>query len=237
MTSLSVIISTYNEANSIGNTLNKLITYDNIDEIVIVDDNSSDGTIEIIKNFKNQKIKLYVRKDTKGFSSAFIYGIIVSNGTHILRFDADMYSSIDLFIDAYNKNNEIDCIIFSRYVNNGTDERSNYRKIPSLLINKLCQFILSKRIKDYTSCIMIFKRELLRDIQISNSQYANFIIKFIFDIIYKKKTFKEIGFKQKKETEFNSKSAASFFVFLKNGTFYFITILKCFLIRILYILK
>ena len=232
MNNLSIVLSTYNEVNNIKQTLTKLVSKESVSEIIIVDDNSTDGTSDIIKTMNNDKIKLFVRKKTKGFASAFIFGIMMSNGNHILRFDLDMYSEIDFFIDTFEKNKDRDCVIFSRYILGGKDLRGSYRKISSFILNKLCQFLLSHRIKDYTSCIMFFKRNLLSDILPQNSYYANFIVEFSFSLILKKKNFLEIPFTQKKNTELNSKSSPSILGFLKNGFFYLITILKCVLSKI-----
>jgi dolichol-phosphate mannosyltransferase len=232
MNDLSIVLSTYNEANNIGQALTQLIKKTSIKEIIIIDDNSTDGTADIIDNLKNDKIKLYVRKKTRGFASAFIFGILMSNGKYILRFDIDMYHEIDFFIDAFEKNKDRDCVIFSRYVLNGNDLRSNYREKTSLILNKLCQYVLSNKIKDYTSCIMFFKRDLLSDILPQNSYYANFIIEFVFSLIIKKKNYLEIAFIQKKNTELNSKSAPNLLSFLINGIFYLITIFKCILLKI-----
>jgi len=232
MSNLSIVLCTYNEASNIKETLIKLINKNLIKEIIIIDDDSADGTINIIESLDNDKIKLYVRKKTKGFASAFIFGIIMSSGDYILRFDVDMFAEIDFFLDAFEKNKDKDCVIFSRYVENGKDLRGNYRKIPSLILNKICQHLLSKKIKDYTSCIIFFKREILSDIIPQNSYYANFIIEFVFSLILKKKNYLEIGFEQKKSTELNSKSSPNILGFLKNGFFYLITILKCVLLKI-----
>ncbi len=234
MNNLSIILCAYNEADSIKKTLNKLINKDLIREIIIVDDNSTDGTSEIIKSFDSDKIKLFIRKNTKGFASAFIFGIMMSRGDYILRFDVDMFDEINFFLDTFEKNKDNDCVIFSRYVMNGNDLRSSYRKMSSLILNKLCQYLLSNKIKDYTSCIMFFKRSLLSDIAPQNSYYANFIIEFVFLLIHKKKNYLEIGFVQKKSTELNSKSSPNIMGFLKNGFFYLITILKCVLLKIIY---
>ena len=187
MNNLSIILSTYNEAHNIEQTLTKLINKEIVKEIIIIDDNSSDKTSNIINNIKNSKIKLFVRKNTRGFASAFIFGLMMSNGEYVLRFDLDMHSEIDLFINTFEKNKDKDCVIFSRYVENGKDLRGMYRKIPSLIINRLCQFLLSNKIKDYTSCIMFFKKSILKDILPKNTYYANFIIEFIFLLIIKKK--------------------------------------------------
>jgi len=232
MNNLSIVLSTFNEESNIKQTLVKLLNNTSVKEIIIVDDSSTDNTVNIINHLRNDKIKLFIRKTTKGFASAFIFGIIMSSGNYILRFDLDMHTEIDFFIKTFEKNKDKDCVIFSRYVNNGFDSRSNYRKISSLLLNTICQYLLSKKIKDYTSCIMFFKRGLLSDIFPQNSYYANFIIEFVFSLILKKKNYLEVGFIQKKNTELNSKSAPNIFTFLKNGFFYLITILKCVLLRI-----
>jgi glycosyltransferase involved in cell wall biosynthesis len=232
MNKLSVILNTYNEAENIIPTIKKLLDNNYISEIVIVDDNSTDNTANIIYNFKNDKIKLFIRKNTKGFASAFIYGIIMSHGDYILRFDVDMHSEIDFFIKNFDKIEDNDLIIFSRYVQNGSDQRGNYRKIPSLIINKICQYLLSSKIKDYTSCIMLFRRDVLQDIFPLNTQYANFIIEFVFNFILKNKKFVEIGYEQKKNTELNSKSAPNIIRYLINGFLYLITIFKCTILRI-----
>ena len=232
MSNLSIVLCTYNEAKNIKQTLIKLVNNNSVKEIIIIDDSSTDGTSDIIKSLNDNKIKLFVRKNTKGFASAFIFGIMMSQNDYILRFDIDMTDEINLFLDSFEKNKDRDCVIFSRYVEGGKDLRSNYRKIPSLILNKICQYLISSKIKDYTSCIIFFKRSLLSDIMPQNTYYANFIIEFVFSLIIKKKNYLEIGFEQKKVTELNSKSAPNILSFLKNGSFYLITILKCVLLKI-----
>ena len=199
MNNLSIVLSTYNEENNIEQTLTKLLNNASIKEVIIVDDSSTDNTVDIINHFKNNKVKLFIRKTTKGFASAFIFGVVMSSGKYILRFDLDMHTEIDFFIKTFQENKDKDCVIFSRYVKNGFDSRGNYRKISSLLLNTICQYLLSKKIKDYTSCIMFFKRDLLSDIFPQNSYYANFIIEFVFSLILKNKDYLEIGFNQKKK--------------------------------------
>jgi dolichol-phosphate mannosyltransferase len=232
MTNLSIILSTYNEEENISKSLEKIINNKIVDEIIIIDDNSSDNTVNIIKTFNNDKIKLFIRKRTKGFASAFIFGLFVSSGKYILRFDVDMHSQISFFLESFKKYNNKECVIFSRYVENGNDLRGSYRKISSLILNKTCQYLLSGKIKDYTSCIMFFKRDLLKDVIPNNTSYANFIIEFVFDLILKNKEYLEVGYTQTKSTEMNSKSAPNILNFLKNGFFYLISIFRCILLKI-----
>lgn len=234
MKDLSIVLSTYNEANNIRQTINSLLTKNNVKEIIIIDDDSSDGTIDVLKKLQNSKIKIVIRKKIRGFASAFIDGLKIATGDYILRFDLDMYESIDFFFDAFQKigTNE-DCIIFSRYIGNGKDYRSIYRSMPSYILNKLCQKLLYSKIKDYTSCIIIFKRDILSEIFPKNTHYANFIIDFIFEMIRKNKNIKEVPFVQNKITEVNSKSAPNVIKFLFNGSFYLFSILRCMFIKLL----
>lgn len=231
MNNLSIVLCSYNEEKFIEKTLINLLDKEIVNEIIIIDDNSNDQTINIIKNIKNNKIKLFVRKDVRGFASALKLGISMVKNNYILRFDVDMYSKINYFLNKFNEYPDKDCIIFSRYTEGGEDERSTYRKLPSLIINKICTFFLSSKIKDYTSCIMIFKKEILNEIPIKNTYYANFIIEFIFLIIKKNKNYVEVPFIQTKNTEENSKSAPNFFTFFKNGSLYLLTIMKCLFIK------
>ena len=70
MNDLSVILCSYNEEKNIGKTLKKLLKYNTI-KIIIIDDNSTDKTISIIKSIRNKKIRLYVRKKVRGFCLCF----------------------------------------------------------------------------------------------------------------------------------------------------------------------
>ena len=103
MNTLSVILCTYNEEKFIGRALKKLIKRNIVGEIIIIDDNSQDKTIQIVNKFKSKKVKLYVRKKIRGFASALNYGIMKSSFNNILRFDVDMYSDIDYFLHSFHK--------------------------------------------------------------------------------------------------------------------------------------
>ena len=57
MSDLSIVLCTYNEAHNIRQALVGLINKPSVKEIIIIDDNSTDGTANIINNLRNDKIK------------------------------------------------------------------------------------------------------------------------------------------------------------------------------------
>ena len=232
MKTLSVILCTYNEANNIIGALNALLSSRVVNEIIVIDDNSTDETVNLINKFSDPRIKLVVRKNTRGFASAFIYGVIISKSDYIMRFDVDMFPETNFFLDIFEEKSEYEFLIFSRYCKTGKDLRGPYRKISSLFINKLCQLLLSNKVRDYTSCLFFFKKDILKDLSIQNTSYANFIIMFVYEAILKDIDIFEVGFTQKKETEKNSKSAPNILIFLKHGFYYILTIFKCLFLRL-----
>ena len=62
---VSIILSTYNEKPSIEFTISELVKNLPGLEIVVVDDNSPDGTLEILKKIKYEKLKIFSRKKTR----------------------------------------------------------------------------------------------------------------------------------------------------------------------------
>lgn len=88
MTKISCIIAAYNEAERIGNVLETVCAHPLLDEIIVVDDGSSDNTKEIVKNFA--RVKLVVHEKNKGKSQAVVSGFLQSSGEYILLMDADL---------------------------------------------------------------------------------------------------------------------------------------------------
>lgn len=89
---VSIIIASYNKQKFISETINSVLTqsYKNW-ELVIVDDNSTDGTVVIIKDLinKDKRIKLYENKKNRGANYCRNYGIKVANGEFLIFLDAD----------------------------------------------------------------------------------------------------------------------------------------------------
>ena len=87
---ISVIIPTYNRANfltqSIPSVLNQ--TYRNF-EIIIVDDNSTDNTVEVLENYDDKRIKYIKNNENRGVGSARNQGIKIARGEYITFLDSD----------------------------------------------------------------------------------------------------------------------------------------------------
>ncbi|WP_195939776.1 glycosyltransferase family 2 protein [Romboutsia sp. 1001713B170131_170501_G6] len=112
---ISIIIPAYNEADKIKDTLESIVDINEIDEIVVVDDGSSDNTTEVASSVKNDKIKVFKLDKNRGKGYALNYGLkIAMENADIIGFlDGDLGSSANevkkLIVPILN--NEADVII------------------------------------------------------------------------------------------------------------------------------
>lgn len=118
---ISVCIPAYNAAEYIEDCLNSLInqTYKNI-EIIVVNDGSTDNTLQKIQSFSDERIKI-INQENKGQCSATNAAFDVSNGTYIKFFDADDILSKDFIKNQVNclngKTNAIASASWGRFMN------------------------------------------------------------------------------------------------------------------------
>lgn len=112
---ISIIIPAYNEAGKIKDTLENIKCIDEINEIIVVDDGSSDDTSKIASSVESEKLKLFTLERNKGKGYALNYGLkIAMEKADIIGFlDGDLGSSskeVKKLIDPI-LNNEADVII------------------------------------------------------------------------------------------------------------------------------
>jgi dolichol-phosphate mannosyltransferase len=136
---ISVILPTFNERENILQILNILETLSrkkNLKiECVVVDDNSTDGTVEEIKKLKSKSIALIVRKNERGLASAILHGIRKCSGEIIVVMDTDLNHDPKLILELLKRLKKTSMVIGSRFVKNGGMD--NYlRYVASKVYNK-----------------------------------------------------------------------------------------------------
>lgn len=125
---VSIIIPTYNRVHLIRETLNSILaqTYTNW-ECIVVDDNSTDETDELVYGFleKDNRFKYFINKRAKGAQGARNTGILNAKGDFIQFFDSDniMYANhLKLKLDVFRQNPDIDIITSFSHVKNANNE-------------------------------------------------------------------------------------------------------------------
>jgi dolichol-phosphate mannosyltransferase len=169
---LSVVIPTYNEAENIGSLIleiEKVFQNHGINgEIIVVDDNSPDGTANIVKkyldNFDN--IQILERKTKSGLGYAYKTGFTAVSGRVVMEMDADFsHDPSDIPRILRNCEDAFDVVIGSRYVGGGRIIGWGFsRRLVSFVANLLVNILLRLGIRDNTSGFRAYKMETLEAI-------------------------------------------------------------------------
>ena len=223
---VSIILSTFNEKLSIEFTISELIKYLPGVEIIVVDDNSPDGTLEVLKKINYENLKIFSRKKTKGLASAFLLGLINTSGDIIGWLDSNMGDTAKKFPEMLQYLKEADIVILSRYVAEGKDERNKIRVIASYLLNKFSKLILRSKINDLSSGIFLMKREVLNDVVPVAKGHGEFMMEFLYKAEKKGNKIIEIPYIQPIDIEGHSKSFPNIAKFLYLGFFYLVRIIQ-----------
>jgi dolichol-phosphate mannosyltransferase len=131
---LCIVIPTLNERENIGLLLEKLrnTLHDIRYEVIVVDDDSPDGTAALVKHLSDTQNSLHVlhRIGRRGLSSACIEGMLATSAPYIAVMDADLQHDESVLPEMYRSisANELDLVVGSRNIGGGSmGDFSNWR--------------------------------------------------------------------------------------------------------------
>ena len=152
---ITIILPTYNEAQNIGELISRLRLVVPSAEILVVDDNSPDGTAWIAERRGCTTVR---RFNEKGLSSAVIEGLSYATGEKVVVMDADLQHPPESIPELLRSLDHCDVVIGSRYCNGGKIEGWRMsRRIVSRVANFLA-WPLASRVADRTSGFFALRR-------------------------------------------------------------------------------
>jgi dolichol-phosphate mannosyltransferase len=186
---VSVVIPAYNERENIKKLLCKIsavlkgkFPY----EIIVVDDNSPDGTAEAVREVaRKTNTKLISRKSKTGIGSAYKKGIESSSGSIVITMDADLSHNPEMIpqmVEELSRGNDI--VLGSRYIEGGEIERwSIYRKFMSRSANKVAKLVLGLHANDLTTGFRAYRRDALDKLRFAEFTSNGYSI--LMEIVFK----------------------------------------------------
>ncbi|KAF9951637.1 dolichol-P-mannose synthesis [Mortierella alpina] len=168
----SVLLPTYNERENLPVIiwlLTKTFQESNIDyEIIVIDDNSPDGTLEIAKQLQKlygeDRILLRPRAGKLGLGTAYVHGIQHATGDFIFILDADMSHHPKFMPEMIRlqQSKNLDVVTGTRYAGNGGVYGWDLkRKVISRGANFLATVLLRPGVSDLTGSFRLYKKEVL----------------------------------------------------------------------------
>jgi len=173
---VTVLIPTYNEKESIQELIHEILnlSLDYDLTVLVIDDNSPDGTGEIVRQItqKDKRVQILIRKKRRGRGAAGIDGFKAAlrlNPDYVIEMDGDL-SHQPRFIPWLLESAETyDLVLGSRFVKSGKDlDRNILRKLITYFVRKFMRFQFRIPVKDVSSGFRCFKREVLEKIDLDD---------------------------------------------------------------------
>ena len=194
-----IIIPTYNERENLEKMVRKVFSLKKEFHLLIVDDNSPDGTAGIVKDLQKEfpgKLHLEERKGKLGLGTAYIHGFkwaLKNNYEYIFEMDCDFSHNPNDLIKLYNTcaKDGADLAIGSRYVTGvNVVNWPMGRVLMSYYASAYVRLITGMKIRDTTSGFKCYKRRVLERINLDKIKFKG----YAFQIEMKFTTYK-LGFK------------------------------------------
>jgi dolichol-phosphate mannosyltransferase len=173
----SIILPTYKEKDNIVELIQAIfaalepcaLAY----EVVVVDDNSPDGTAEAVRqNFGgDSRVKLFVRTEERGLATAIRYGVEHSNGAIVVSMDTDFNHDPAILPQMIKFLDHYDIIIGSRFVMAGGME-DRFRQFSSLIYNYAIRLLFHTPVHDNLSGFFSIHRQKLEALDLDQIYYG-----------------------------------------------------------------
>ena len=159
---ISIIIPLYNEKHSIKDVINRIPNSFKF-EIIIIDDGSTDNSIEKINQIYNREIKLIRHFENRGYGAAILTGIKHTTGDIIVTLDSDGQHNpeeIPLLIEPII-NNQADIVVGSRYLGRSTYRVPLHTRVGEFIVNKCLRYMFRQNIANNQSGFRAFNKKSL----------------------------------------------------------------------------
>lgn len=187
---LVVVTPTYNEADNLGRLATALFTLPLDLRLLVVDDNSPDGTGRVADELAAAhpgRVQVLHRSGKLGFSTAYLQGfqIALQGGAEaVVQMDADLSHDPSVLPAMVDRLQNCDVVLGSRYIPGGSvDERwSFWRKGLSTWANFYARAILGMPIRDVTTGYRAWRREALEGMPLERIRATGYI--FLVEMVY-----------------------------------------------------
>jgi glycosyltransferase involved in cell wall biosynthesis len=202
---ISIIIPLFNEEKSIISVLTKIPNHF-IYEIIIVNDGSTDNSIEKIKQLKDGRIRLINHNENEGYGSAILSGIKKANGQIIVTLDSDGQhdpKEIPKLITPLLLN-KADLVLGSRYLGECSYKVALHTRIGEFIIEKFLKLFFQQSVRNNQSGFRAFKKEHLSLFNKIHFTGFGFCTEILLNAALKNLKIKEVPITMKRRKSGNS---------------------------------
>ena len=180
---VTVVIPTYNEAENVPEIVERIFALDIPESrIIIVDDNSPDGTAEVAERLGERyegRIHLISRPAKMGLGTAYAEGFskaLADGASYVVQSDADLSHGPEEIPEMLRELERADVAVGSRYIPGGRigDDWPLHRRLLSSMANRGMRMVVGVEVKDATTGFKAFRAEALGAIDLEGIRCRGF---------------------------------------------------------------
>lgn len=230
---LSIIIPAHNEADLIGETIERIYNTLQKEEIehefVIINDRSTDGTKEVLKRLGVVVSTLYVYDNEwpGGFGYAVRYGLEKFNGDCVAIMMADLSDDPGDLVRFYREMlaSNVDCVFGSRFMKGSKlVDYPIHKLLLNRIANNIIRMVIGIRYNDSTNAFKLYKRETIEGLKPLLAPHFNLTIELTLKSIVRGYSYRVLA-----NSWYNRKAGVSKFQIREMGSRYFFILLYCFI--------
>jgi len=172
---LTLIIPVYNEEKTLKKIISKALKkeFGLEKEIIVVNDGSTDKSLNKIKKIKNKKIKIISYEKNKGKGYAIRKGIEISTGDIIAIQDADLEYNLNDLKKLVNTliREDLNVIYGSRFLKKNNFYKKNSFYWGNRFLSLLTSLLYLKKITDMETCYKVFKKEVIKNLELKSDGF------------------------------------------------------------------
>lgn len=189
---LSIVIPAYNEAESLPETITQishvLKSHNISNEILVVNDNSSDNTIDVLSDLEKEvdTLRYITNPSPNGFGYAVRKGLENFTGDVVAIMMADLSDSVDDLITFYNTliTKKVDAVFGSRFIKGGkTIDYPRLKKIINRISNSIIRMVFRLKYNDTTNAFKMYRKETIEGLKPFLAPHFNLTIELPLKVI------------------------------------------------------
>ncbi len=171
MLKLSVIVPVYNEENTVGEILDRLGAEKIVNEVVVVDDGSTDGTVAVLKRNRSNKFKIFQQRH-QGKGGAVRLGLSKIKGNYVIIQDADLEydpSEIKKLV-AHLSRPGVNVVYGTRFLGAHTNLLF-WHRVGNFILNTMVNLLYDSTLSDMETCYKLIPTKLAKELDLQSNGF------------------------------------------------------------------
>ncbi|MBU0880718.1 MAG: glycosyltransferase family 2 protein [Candidatus Omnitrophica bacterium] len=173
---LSVVMPVYNEKNTVLKIIEKVLKLEMVKELIVVDDGSTDGTKDILKNTKlDPRVKVLLHEKNSGKGAALSTGFKAATGEIVTVQDADLEYDPNEFMEmAKPIEDGMADVVYGSRLSGGKPQRVHmfWHKAGNTLLTFTMNLLYNSTLSDIETCYKMFRKEVIARINIRSKDFS-----------------------------------------------------------------